>query len=230
MPGPIRPSSLDHVALWVDERKALASFLCDHLGMHVIEETDTFTLVGVDAKLGKLTLFDAEGPRERGSIEYIALRVGNLDTAVAGLPQAASVHPPEGGIVRFEGPGGVPLALIARGGVEFDLDHLLLRLPDRDAALAELEGMGFEQRDGGLAVSDRELRIVEGEGAEVERPLLNHIALLVDSADEVQRDAEQRGIEIDDIKDAPNTLAVFLRGPSGVRIEYVEHKPGFALV
>jgi len=230
MSGSIRPSSLDHVALWVDERKALAGFLCDHLGMHVIEETDTFTLVGVDAKLGKLTLFDAEGPRERGSIEHIALRVGDLDAAVAGLPQAAAVQPRDGGLVRFEGPGGVPLALIARGGVEFDLDHVLLRLPDRDAALAQLEGMGFERRDAGLAVRDRELRIVEGEGAEPERPLLNHIALLVDSADEVQRDAEQRGVEIDDIKDAPNTLAVFLRGPSGVRIEYVEHKPGFALV
>jgi catechol 2,3-dioxygenase-like lactoylglutathione lyase family enzyme len=230
MPGSIRPSSLDHVALWVDERKPLATFLCDYLGMHVIEETDTFTLVGVDAKLGKLTLFDAEGPRERGAIEHIALRVGNLDAAVAGLPQTAAARPSDGGLVRFEGPGGVPLALIARGGVEFDLDHVLLRLPERDSALAALEGMGFERRDGGLAVSDRELRIVEGEGAEVERPLLNHIALLVDSADEVQRDAEQRGVEIDDIKDAPNTLAVFLRGPSGVRIEYVEHKPGFALV
>jgi hypothetical protein len=52
----------------------------------------------------------------------------------------------------------------------------------------------------------------------------------VDSAGEVQRDAEQRGVEVDDVKDAPNTFAVFLRGPSGVRIEYVEHKPGFALV
>ena len=226
----IRPSSLDHVALWVDERKPLASFLCDHLGMHVIEETDTFTLVGVDAKLGKLTLFDAEGPRERGSIEHIALRVGELEAAVAGLPQSAGVRPPEHGIVRFEAPGGLPLALVERGGVEFDLDHLVLRLPDREAALAELEAMGFERRNGALAVADRELRIVEGDAAGGERPLLNHIALLVDSADEVQRDAEQRGLEIDDIKDAPNTLAVFLRGPSGVRIEYVEHKPGFALV
>ena len=224
------PNSLDHVALWVNERAPLAAFLCDHLGMHVIEETDTFTLVGVDAKLGKLTLFDAEGPRERGSLEHIALRVGDLEAAVAGLPQTAAVRPPDNGIVRFEGPGGVPLALVARGGIEFDLDHVLLRLPDREAALAELEGMGFERRNGGLAVSDRELRVVEGTGVEVERPLLNHIALLVDSADEVQRDAEERGVEIDDIKDAPNTLAVFLRGPSGVRIEYVEHKPGFALV
>jgi catechol 2,3-dioxygenase-like lactoylglutathione lyase family enzyme len=226
----IRPSSLDHVALWVDQRKPLATFLCDHLGMHVIEETDTFTLVGVDAKLGKLTLFDAEGPRERGSIEHIALRVGDLDAAVAGLPADAAVQPAENGAVRFEGPGGVPLALVQRGGVEFDLDHLVLRLPDREAALAELEAMGFERRDGGLAVSDRELRIVDGDRADGGRPLLNHIALLVDSAAEVQRDAEERGVEIDDIKDAPNTLAVFLRGPSGVRIEYVEHKPGFALV
>ncbi len=72
--------------------------------------------------------------------------------------------------------------------------------------------------------------MVDGGAPDGERPLLNHIALLVDSAAEVQRDAEARGVEIDDVKDAPNTLAVFLRGPSGVRIEYVEHKPGFALV
>jgi catechol 2,3-dioxygenase-like lactoylglutathione lyase family enzyme len=230
MSAAIRPSSLDHVALWTDARKPLATFLCDHLGMHVIEETDTFTLVGVDAKLGKLTLFDAEGPRERGSIERIALRVGDVDAAVAGLPETAAVQPAEDGIVRFEAPGGVPLALVERGGTEFDLDHVVLRLPDRDAALGALESMGFERRDGGLAVGDRELRVVEADAPDGERPLLNHIALLVDSADEVQREAEERGVEVDDIKDAPNTLAVFLRGPSGVRIEYVEHKPGFALV
>jgi catechol 2,3-dioxygenase-like lactoylglutathione lyase family enzyme len=58
---------LDHVALWTDERDALAEFLCERAGMHVIDKTDTFTLVGVDAKKGKLTLFDAEGPREPGS-------------------------------------------------------------------------------------------------------------------------------------------------------------------
>ena len=45
----IRPTSLDHVALWVDERDAIARFCVEHLGMHVIDETDTFTLVGVDA-------------------------------------------------------------------------------------------------------------------------------------------------------------------------------------
>jgi catechol 2,3-dioxygenase-like lactoylglutathione lyase family enzyme len=230
MSAAIRPSSLDHVALWTDARKPLAAFLCDHLGMHVIEETDTFTLVGVDAKLGKLTLFDAEGPRERGSIEHIALRVGDVDAVVAGLPEEAAAQPAEDGIVRFEAPGGVPLAVVERGGTEFDLDHVVLRLPDPEAALRTLEAMGFERRDGGLAVADRELRVVEADAPEGERPLLNHIALLVESADEVQREAEERGVEVDDVKDAPNTFAVFLRGPSGVRIEYVEHKPGFALV
>ena len=45
-------------------------------------------------------------------------------------------------------------------------------------------------------------------------PLLNHLAVLVDSAREVQATAERRGLEVDDVKDAPNTFAVFLRGPS----------------
>jgi catechol 2,3-dioxygenase-like lactoylglutathione lyase family enzyme len=225
----IRATSLDHVALWVDRRKELAGFLCDHLGMHVIEETDAFTLVGVDAKLGKLTLFEAEGPRERGTLERIGLRVGSLSAALSGLPQSAGVRREDGRAV-LEAPNGVPIVLVERGGTEFDLDHVVLRLPDREDAVGKLEEMGFERRDGALAVADRELRIVEGEAADGERPLLNHIALLVDSAGDVQREAERRGVEVDDVKDAPNTFAVFLRGPAGVRIEYVEHKPGFALV
>jgi catechol 2,3-dioxygenase-like lactoylglutathione lyase family enzyme len=225
----IRPSSLDHVALWVDRRQELAAFLCDHLGMHVIEETDAFTLVGVDAKLGKITLFDAEGPRERGSLERIGLRVGNLSAAVSGLPHSAGVRQ-ENGCALLEAPNEVPIVLVEGGGSDFDLDHVVLRLPDREGALDKLEEMGFDRRDGALRVADRELRIVEGETADGERPLLNHIALLVDSAGDVQHEAERRGVEVDDIKDAPNTFAVFLRGPAGVRIEYVEHKPGFALV
>jgi catechol 2,3-dioxygenase-like lactoylglutathione lyase family enzyme len=225
----IQPTSLDHVALWVDQRQELADFLCDHLGMHVIERTDTFTLVGVDARLGKLTLFDAAGPRERGSLVQVGLRVGSVGAAVAGLPQTAGVRRGEGW-AKLEAPNGLAIVLVERGGIDFDLDHVVLRLPDREAAIAGFEEMGFERRNGALAVADRELRVVEGETADGERPLLNHIALLVDSAGDVQREAERRGVEVDDVKDAPNTFAVFLRGPAGVRVEYVEHKPGFALV
>ena len=225
----IQPTSLDHVALWVDQRQELAGFLCDYLGMHAIEETDTFTLVGVDAKLGKLTLFDAEGRRQRGSLERIGLRVGNVSAAVSGLPQWAGVRRENSSAV-LEAPSGVPIVLVERGGTDFDLDHVVVRLPDRDGALTELEAMGFDRVNGALRVADRELRIVEGETEDGDLPLLNHIALLVDSAGDVQREAERRGVEVDDVKDAPNTFAVFLRGPAGLRIEYVEHKPGFALV
>ena len=38
--------SMDHVALWVADRDELATFACDCLGMHVIEHTDRFTIVG----------------------------------------------------------------------------------------------------------------------------------------------------------------------------------------
>ena len=47
--------------------------------MHVIDRQDSFTLVGSDARHGKLTLFDADGPRERGALKHVALRV-DLDS------------------------------------------------------------------------------------------------------------------------------------------------------
>jgi catechol 2,3-dioxygenase-like lactoylglutathione lyase family enzyme len=229
MPPDFAPTSLDHVALWVDEREPLASFLCDHLGMHVIEETDTFTLVGIDAKLGKLTLFDAEGPRQRGALERVVLRVNDLAAAVDSLP--LEVEPRSDGVAAFEAPAGVPLGVVEAEGRDFDLDHVVLGLADPEAAAECLEDMGFERRaNGTLAVADRHVQVVRGSAADGGRPLLNHIALLVEDAHGIQEEAEGNGLEIDDVKDAKNTFAVFLRGPEGVRIEYVEHKPGFALV
>ena len=229
MTATFAPTSLDHVALWVDDREPLATFLCDHLGMHVIEETDTFTLVGIDAKLGKLTLFDAEGPRLRGALQRVVLRVGELERVLASLPFETTLR--GDGWAAFEGPAGVPLGLVEAACQEFDLDHVVLGLSDPEAAMRELVAMGFERReDGCVAVGDRYVRIVRGNAADGERPLLNHLALLVADAHEVQHEAESAGLEIDDVKDAKNTFAVFLRGPEGVRVEYVEHKPGFALV
>jgi hypothetical protein len=52
----------------------------------------------------------------------------------------------------------------------------------------------------------------------------------VDSAGQVEEEARSRGLDVENVVDAPNTLAVFLRGPDRIRIEYVEHKPGFSLV
>src|SRR3954452_12411592 len=91
MPTAPSPKSFDHVALWVTERDALADLLCGPMGLHVIERTDDFTLVGADARQGKITLFDAEGPRHQGSLVRIVFRVRDLEDAVQRLPEEVAV-------------------------------------------------------------------------------------------------------------------------------------------
>ena len=70
----------------------------------------------------------------------------------------------------------------------------------------------------------------QGQAEEVERPLLNHLAVLVDSTEEHIREANELGLEIADVVDAANTYALFVWGPERVKIEYVEHKASFSLV
>jgi catechol 2,3-dioxygenase-like lactoylglutathione lyase family enzyme len=231
MGAAIEPSSLDHVALWVADRDRLTDLLCGPLGMHVIERTDSFTLVGADALKGKLTLFAAEGPREPGALRAVVLRVGDLDAALDALPEELSAERDDEGIAWLDFPEGLRLGLVERAeATDYDLDHVVLGVSDTERAASELSDLGFSRRDGALAVADRHLRLEGGGGEPGERPLLNHVALLVDSAREVQAEAERRGVEVADFKDAANTLAVFLRGPDGIQLEYVEHKPGFSLV
>src|SRR4051794_40434995 len=198
--------------------------------MHVIERTDAFTLVGVDAKLGKLTLFASEGPRDSGVLERVVLRVGDLDSAVAGLPAEAGARRTEPAAAELGAPGDLRLGLVeSDSAVDFDLDHVVLRVPEPERAAGELAALGFVRRNGRLEVADRWLRLEPGDAGESERPLLNHLALLVDSAERLRAEAERRGLEIADVVDAPNTLAVFLWGPDRIKLEYVEHKPGFSL-
>ena len=84
----VSPLTLDHVALWVESRDRVAEFATTRLGMHEIERTDAFTLVGADARRFKLTLFAADGPREPGPLQHIALRVSDL-AATAPTPTPA---------------------------------------------------------------------------------------------------------------------------------------------
>lgn len=227
------PSSLDHVALWVANREALARFLCDHLGVHEISRGDDFTLLGADALGGKLTLFDADGSREPGVLERVVLRVGDLEAALDRLPDELSVERPSPGLATFDAPGGLRLGLVEDRGKapDYDLDHLVLRVPDPGRTSGELAELGFAaDGEGRLTVADRRLLLEAGSDRVNGRPLLNHVALLVASADEVRAEASRRGLEIDKVVDAQNTRAVFVRGPDGIVLEYVEHKPGFSLV
>src|SRR5947199_2449808 len=142
----IQPNSLDHVALWVSDRDTLAEFLCDHLGMHVIDRTDKFTLVGSDARRGKLTLFDAQGPRDPGPLERVVLRVDDLDAALAALPDDVEFEHGDNGIATFDGPEGLGLGLTAKNGAsgpDYDIDHVVLRVPDPQPASEELRTLGF---------------------------------------------------------------------------------------
>ena len=229
-PTSVVPTSFDHVALWVADREPLVDLLCRHLGMHVIDATDSFSLLGADARRGKLTLFDAPGPREPGVLGHVALRVADLDAALASLPAGLAVerHGSEAGFETLE---GLRLALVERPGndLDYDLDHVSLRVSDVERVAEGLTGLGLERHGGHLRVAGKEVRLQGGGAPEGERPLLNHLAVLVDSAALAEAEARRRGDEIASVVDAANTLAVFVWGPDRIKLEYVEHKPGFSL-
>jgi catechol 2,3-dioxygenase-like lactoylglutathione lyase family enzyme len=232
----VRPQTLDHVAYWLAERDAVADFVVRHLGMHVIDRTDAFTLVGADARRGKLTLFAAEGPRERGALEHVALRVRNLDRALAELPDDLEVERRREGEAYFALDEGVALGLVeAETDLDYDLDHVALRSADPQATASEYGSLGFRPAGAGrsgcprVEVGGAWIEFQPGEPGAPERPLLNHLAVLVESAEEHVAAARDLGVEIDNVVDATNTLAVFVWGPERVRIEYVEHKPTFSL-
>jgi hypothetical protein len=235
LPGSVRPKTLDHVAYWLEDRDRIADFLTNHTAMHVIEQTDRFTLVGSDARKGKLTLFDAEGPRERGALKHVALRVTDLDAALQELPVDMPVER-ENGLALVDLGNGVRLGLVeAETETEYDLDHVALFSRDPDATAARYRQYGFAEAGPGesgaprVEISGAYVEFHEGEPGVPEKPLLNHLAVLVDSAEDHRAAAEQRDIEVQDFVDAPNTLAVFVWLPERVRLEYVEHKPTFAL-
>jgi catechol 2,3-dioxygenase-like lactoylglutathione lyase family enzyme len=232
----VRPKTLDHVAYWIADRDAVADFVTAHLGMHVIDRTDAFTLVGADARRGKLTLFAARGPRERGALEHVAFRVSDLAGALAELPHGLELERRREGEAYVELGEGVVLGLVeAETDLEYDLDHVALRSADPQATASEYASLGFSVAAPGpsgfprVEVGGAWVEFHPGEPGVPDAPLLNHIAVLVDSAEEHIAAARDLGIEVDDVVDAPNTLAVFLRGPEQVRIEYVEHKPTFSL-
>ncbi|HEY2778532.1 MAG TPA: VOC family protein, partial [Gaiellaceae bacterium] len=118
----MNPTKLDHVAYWVADRDAIADFATANLGMHVVERTDAFTLLGADARRGKLTLFAAEGPREPGALKHVAWRMPDVE-GERELELAEGVR-----IVVVEG--------------DHDLDHVALFSHDPEATAAEYASYG----------------------------------------------------------------------------------------
>jgi catechol 2,3-dioxygenase-like lactoylglutathione lyase family enzyme len=225
---------LDHIALYMADRDAAADFLTAHLGFHVVDRTDRYTLVGAGGRLGKLTLFDApEGTTPSpGEISRINLRVADPDAAAAKLPPEAGAERHDGAYL-FTGPEGLPLALVPGAGefTDYDLEGFALVSRDPEASARGFVEMGFAEGENATTVRAGEyrLRLIEGDPEPDGGGMLFHVGCLVDSAEDHRREAEQQGLEVQDFVEGPNTRAVFVRGPEGVSVEYVEHKPTFSL-
>jgi len=225
---------LDHIALYMGDRDAAAGFLTTHLGFHAVDHTERYTLVGAGGRLGKLTLFDApQGTAPSpGEIERIIVRVADPEVAAARLPREAETEQRDGGY-SFSGPEGLPLALVSGEGefADYDLEGFSLRSGSPEESARTFVEMGFAQGDEATTVraGDYRIRLSGSESEANGGGMLFHVGCLVDSAEDHRKEAEERGLEVQNFVDGPNTLAVFVRGPEGVSVEYVEHKSTFSL-
>lgn len=209
---------LDHVALFVSSPDSTAELLLEQLPLRILERGDDFLLLGQSPSTGKLTLFSAPGPRERGALMRIGLG------GPPGTPRT-TLELPDGLLVevapsRLEG--------------EIDLEHVVLRVADPKESARTWSALGLERAERNGAVECVRLgpAVVElhpGGPTPTHRPLLNHVGLLVSSVEDVYRAVAERGLEVTREVDAENSLAVFVAGPDGVEVEYIEHKPSFAL-
>jgi catechol 2,3-dioxygenase-like lactoylglutathione lyase family enzyme len=230
----VKIEKLDHIALYMSDRGAAADFLTSHLGFHVVDHTDRYTLVGAGGRIGKLTLFGAPDGSEPtpGVVERINVRVLDPNSAAARLPKEANAEPQNGGYV-FTGPEGLPLALVAGEGdfTDYDLEGLVLRSGDPEGSARDFVRMGFAPGEDARTVraGDYQLRLASSTPERGTQGILYHVGCLVQSAQDHRREAEEQGFEIQDFVEGPNTLAVFVRGPEDVSVEYVEHKPTFSL-
>jgi len=219
-PFDVTPRKLDHVALYVADPDAVAASLLAQLPFRVIEESDEFLLVGRDPELGKLTLFRADGPRESGALRRVGIGIpcGTVERTIDlgdDLELALVPSDPDG---------------------EVELDHVALVVHDPASSAREWLEFGFAPAPKGhngvlrVRVGPQHVELHPGSPPETHgRPLLNHLGLLVDSFDDVRREVARRDLQVNRVVDAENSRALFLSGPDGVELEYIEHKLSFAL-
>ena len=164
--------------------------------MHVIERTERFTLIGADVRRGKLTLFEAEGPREQGVLGRIGLRVSSL----AGREPVVDL-----------GEGLEVLLVEGETDIDFSTSTTSASSPGSRRARRRRRPSASSE-SGRRGSRSAFVELLAGDPGTTERPLLNHMGVLVDSVGEHIAGAEEWGIEIDEVVDAPNTLAVFRLG------------------
>jgi catechol 2,3-dioxygenase-like lactoylglutathione lyase family enzyme len=215
-PG-VRPQRLDHVAVYVSDPDKVAALLLAQLPFRELERTDEFVLVGRAQELGKLTLFEAPAPRDRGAL----LRIG------IGIPCGMVER-----TLDLGDDAELEVVLVpADPDGEVDLCEVALATPDPEPSARRWLELGFEPEPRSargvtrVRLGDAFLELYQRPSAATARPLLNHLGLLVESVDEL----EDERLEVIRTVDAENSRAVFVQGPDGVEVEFIEHKPSFAL-
>lgn len=223
----MKPLTLDHIALYVRDRDRLATLLTDELGLVVLDRTDRYTLIGPGATEGKLTLFEAP-------VGATGLNAGRI-VSIMLADRAGSGRSP----IRLE--DGFTLTFGTHDLVTADVSQhavvgITMRSDDPGAAAREyVERYGFSElaSHGDVATIGSGTGVVSLVRESVDdaagTSALFHLGMLVDSARRHIDEAAERGIEVVNVVDAPNTYAVFVNGPEGTCIEYVEHKKSFAL-
>ncbi len=220
---------LDHVAIHVADREAFAQELVDRFDVHVIEQTDRFTLVGADASHGKLTLLDKvdqDGPDPvPNRIVSLVLAQGSGST---GQPPATL---PGGLVVTFApiddlGPAWTDTPHHALVGVT-------LRTVDPPLAAATLEtqhdmhvgavtpehavlDVGASSPEGRITLSRESWRDDEAPS------MLDHIGIRVTDAASRRELADRRELDVVKWVEAPHSRSVFVTGPDSLLLEYVE--------
>lgn len=215
----MQPTTLDHIALWVAERDAISSRLCESFDVHVIERTDAFTLLGPTATDGKLTLFD---PPTNVRPEPDRL----VSVTLADDANREPMQITDQLLISFAA---------RRSARRHSLIGATLRSADPTIAAAKyVASFGFSAQSAHpdvatVTVGEAVITLVREAVKPVAQGVLNHLGLLVQSADDCLSNAHELGLHVSRVVDAKNTKAVFVEGPEAIAIEYVEHKPEFAL-
>ncbi len=223
----ITPGRLDHVAIHVRDRDAFTRELTSRLDVHVIEQTDRFTLVGAHADYGKLTLLDAVDDRDPTPNRIVSLVLAEASGSAGSPPEVM--------------PGGLVLTFAKVDDLGADWAHtphhalvaVAVRAEDPPAAAAQLEA-GHDVRVGAVGHDHAVLEVGEENGngritltretwSDDDRPsMLDHVGIRVADAQAWRDHFERTDAVIDRWVEAAHSKAVFVEGPEGLLVEYVE--------
>ena len=214
--------ALHDVGLAVSDPRTMARFLCDHLGMHELDGAPDRVVLSAGDRATTLSLLAAGGARPAAASGRVVLRVADVERALAALPAATVVEGDRIEGATFEGPEGIGLGftLVAGGGIDYDVDHVVLRVADADATRVALAEAGFVPRAQALNVAGKYIALAPSTGAG-KRFALHHITVRVESVEAVAARARAASLEIV-APGADGPLAVVVPGPERIRLQFVE--------